>query len=99
MNELITATKVTPLPISRIANNRCAQSVDYVLNSRCAVFGIVAFFGPMGLLALWFSPRFSKGTKFALSAGYAVLTTIVPLLIAWYWLDYSLRPLVDVFGK
>lgn len=90
---------VTAEPISIGAAGAGTQAIKAVLNSRLAVIGIIAFIGPPGLLALWFSPRFAKPTKIISTAAYILLTTVVPLAIAWYWLDYAMRPLVDVFGK
>lgn len=75
------------------------QPFDVVINNRLAVIGIIALLGPLGLPALWFSPRFSRPTKIITTVTYVLLTTVLPIAIAWYWLDYSLRPLVDVFGK
>jgi hypothetical protein len=75
------------------------RTINAVVNSRLAVMGIIAFIGPLGLPALWFSPRFAKRTKITITATYVLLTTVVPLVIAWYWLDYALRPLVEVFGR
>ena len=75
------------------------QPFDVVVNNRLAVIGIIALLGPLALPALWFSPRFSRPTKIITTVTYVLLTTVLPIAIAWYWLDYSLRPLVDVFGK
>jgi hypothetical protein len=75
------------------------RTINAFVNNRLAVIGIIAFIGPLGLPALWFSPRFAKRTKITITATYVLLTTIVPLVIAWYWLDYSLRPLVEAFGR
>ena len=85
--------------MSVATTNDGLQSVKAVLNNRLAVIGIIAFVGPPGLLALWLSPRFATRTKIVTTATYFLLTAVIPLAIAWYWLDHSLRPLVDVFGK
>ena len=70
-----------------------------IVNNRMAVIGVIALIGPIGLPALWLSPRFANPTKIAITVTYVLATTIVPLMIAWYWLDYSLRPLVEVFRR
>ena len=74
------------------------DTVQTVLNNRLYVGILIALIGPLGLPALWFSPRFSKQTKIVLTAIFVVLTTVVPLAIAWYFLDYSMRPLLEVFN-
>lgn len=74
-------------------------TINALVNNRLAVIGVIALIGPLGLPALWFSPRFAKRTKITITSTYVLLTTIVPLVIAWYWLDYSLRPLVEAFGR
>jgi hypothetical protein len=84
---------------SMVANNPSLQTIRAVLNNRLAVIAIIAFIGPPGLLALWFSPRFAKHTKIISTAFYLLGTVVLPLAIGWYLLDYSLRPLVEVFGK
>ena len=75
-----------------------AGVVQTVLNNRLYVGMVIALIGPLGLPALWFSPRFSNRTKIVLTSIFVVLTTIVPLVIAWYFLDYSMRPLLEVFN-
>lgn len=86
-------------PMSIAPTSAGTQAINSVLNNRLAVIAIIVFIGPPGLLALWFSPRFAKRTKTITTAAYALLTIVLPLAIAWYWLDYALRPLVNVFGK
>ena len=86
-----------PMPIAHTGAG--TQAIKAVLNNRLAVIAIIAFIGPPGLLALWFSPRFAKPTKIITTVAYALLTIVLPLAIAWYWLEYALRPLVDAFGK
>ena len=73
--------------------------VPPVLNNRLAVVTIVALFGPLGLPALWFSPRFSKAAKTITTLIYFLLTIALPMAVIWYWLEHSLRPLVEVFGR
>lgn len=76
-----------------------ADPVATVLNNRLLVIGVIAMIGPLGLPALWFSQRFSKSTKVVTTVVYMLVTTIVPLVFAWYIMDYSLRPLVEAFSK
>lgn len=91
------ANVTASLPIA--PPNSVTQIFEPVLNSRLAVIGVIAFMGPLGFPALWFSPRFSKPTKVITTVSYLLLTTVVPIAIAVYWLEYSMRPLVDVFGR
>ena len=74
-----------------------APSLVTILNNRWIVIGLLAAVGPIGLPALWFSPRFKPWVKLTISIFYFLLTAIVPLVIAWYWLDFALRPIVDIF--
>ena len=90
---------VVTQPPSVVSTDDGMQPFDAVVNNRLAVIGIIALLGPLGLPALWFSPRFSRPTKIITTVTYVLLTTVLPIAIAWYWMDYSLRPLVDVFGK
>ena len=75
-----------------------ADTVQTVLNNRLYIGIIIALIGPLGLPALWFSPRFSKRTKIVLTSLFVFMTTVVPLAVAWYFLDYSLRPVLDVLA-
>jgi len=75
-----------------------ADTVQTVLNNRLYVGIVIALIGPLGLPALWFSPRFSKRTKIVLTSIFVLLTTVVPLAIAWYFIDYSMRPLFDALA-
>ena len=74
-----------------------ADTIQTVLNNRLYVVLVIALIGPLGLPALWFSPRFSKPTKIVVTSIYVIMTTVVPLAVAWYFLDYSMRPLVEAF--
>jgi hypothetical protein len=101
LDESIPITVVSPSGNAQptaVANSP-GDTVQAVLNNRMLVCGIIALIGPLGLPALWFSPRFSKRTKIISTVFYVVLTTVVPLLAAWYFLDFSLRPLVDAFSQ
>ena len=70
-----------------------------LLNNRLAVIGLVAVAGPLGLPALWFSRRFSRLTKIITTVVFVLVTAVLPLALAYYWLEISLRPLVDAFGE
>lgn len=76
-----------------------AGTLQTVLNNRLYVGIVIALIGPLGLPALWFSPRFSQRTKVILTTIFVVLTTVVPLAITWYFLDYSMRPLLDAINQ
>ena len=76
-----------------------ATTVQTVLNNRLYVGLVIALIGPLGLPALWFSPRFSQKMKVILTALFVFLTIAVPIAITWFFLDYSIRPLVDAFGR
>jgi hypothetical protein len=86
-------------PATVIVASDGMPTINALLNNQLAVVAMIALVGPLGLPALWFSPRFAKRTKFITTSIYVLLTTVVPIAIAWYWLEYSLRPLVDVFGQ
>ena len=75
-----------------------AGAIQTVLNNRWYVGMVIALIGPFGLPALWFSPRFSKPTKIIGTLFFVVMTTVVPLAVALYFLEYRLRPLVDALG-
>ena len=75
-----------------------AGAIQTVLNNRWYVGLVIALIGPLGLPALWFSPRFSKTTKIVGTLIFVVMTTVVPLAVAWYFLDYRIRPLVDALS-
>ena len=75
-----------------------ANTVQVILNNRLYVGIVIALIGPLGLPALWFSPRFSNQTKLLLTLFFVVITAVVPLAIAWYFLDYSVRPLVEALS-
>ena len=65
------------------------------LNHRGVVAAILLFCGPLGLPALWFSPRFSLTTKIIISVVLFAATVIAPLAVSWYWLDVAVRPVLD----
>ena len=69
------------------------------LNHRGIVITILLCVGPVGLPALWFSRRFSNRSKILLTASYFLVTILLPLLVTWYWVEVSLRPLLDCFGS
>lgn len=76
-----------------------SPQVKAILGNRWVVIGILAAIGPLGLPALWLSPRFRPWVKVVVSLLYFFATAILPLLFAWYWFDYALQPLVDAFGR
>ncbi len=68
------------------------------LDNRLVVIGILLCAGPLGLPALWFSRRFSRVTKVVTTIAYFVLTAVLPLVIAWYCLDFAVRPLLEALA-
>ena len=76
-----------------------AATLQAVVDNRLAVAGLIVCFGPLGLLALWFSRRFSNRAKVITTASYVLLFIVAPLITIWYWLDVALRPVVDVLSK
>ena len=72
--------------------------VARVLENRFYVLAILLCVGPLGLPALWFSRRFSRSVKIATTVVYFTITVVIPLVVAWYLLDITLRPIVDVLG-
>ena len=74
-------------------------NLQEIVDNRWAVVGMIAFLGPLGLLALWFSRSFSKPTKIVTTSVYILLTIVLPIAITWYWLNVSVRPIVDVLGN
>ena len=82
-----------------VAPRRRQSLVAEVLDNRLFVIAILLCAGPIGLPALWFSHRFSRRSKIIVTAGYFLFTVILPLAIAWYFLDVALRPVVDALGE
>lgn len=82
---------------SNAAEVAASSEIMQLLNNRAIVIGMLALVGPLGLPALWFSPRFSKTTKIVATTLFLILTIVAPLALAWYWLEYSIRPFVDAF--
>ena len=82
-----------------VAPNNLATTLQPITDNRLIVVGMIVFLGPLGLLALWFSRRFSKSTKVLTTVSYVLVAFVLPLAITWYWLNVSLRPLVDMFAK
>ncbi len=68
------------------------------LDNRLVVIGILLCAGPLGLPALWFSRRFSRVTKVVTTIVYFVLTAVLPLVIAGYYLDFAVRPLLEALA-
>ena len=79
--------------------NPAAETLQYVLNNRWIVMGVVALIGPLGLPVLWFSPRFKPTTKFVITGLYVLLTAIVPIVVSYYVLESSFKPIMEVFGS
>ena len=82
-----------------IATTNSAVTLQVVINNRMFVVGMIACAGPLGLLAMWFSQRFSNRAKVITTVSYVLLVIVAPLAVIWYWLDIALRPIVDVLGQ
>jgi hypothetical protein len=72
--------------------------IEKALDNRLCVVAIILVAGPIGLPALWFSRRFSKRAKIISTVAYFLLTAVLPLVAIWYFLEVSLRPLLNVFS-
>jgi len=81
-----------------VAPPRPRSPLAGVSENRLLVIAILLCAGPMGLPALWLSCRFSRRTKILTTIGYLLVTAILPLAIAWYFLEVAVRPVVDVLG-
>lgn len=82
-----------------VATTDPAATFQAVVNNRMFVVGMIACAGPLGLLAMWLSQRFSNRTKIITTVGYVLLAIVAPLVAIWYWLHIALRPVVDVLGQ
>ena len=79
--------------------NNTTATFQAIVDNRLVVAGLVACFGPLGLLAMWFSQRISNRAKIITTASYVLLFIVAPLVVIWYWLDVALRPVVEVLSK
>ena len=82
-----------------IATTDSGVTLQAVVNNRMFVVGMIACAGPLGLLAMWFSQRFSNRAKVVTTASYVLLAIVAPLAVIWYWLNIALRPIVDILGQ
>ncbi len=80
---------------SQTAISTLDSAVHRVLSSRLLVTVILATCGPMGLPALWLSPRFSRSGKVLLTTLFLAFTIVFPIAMAWYWLDIAVRPVLE----
>ena len=83
---------------STVARRPAHALIAEVLDNRLFVIAILLCAGPIGLPALWFSHRFARRSKIITTTVYFLLTVIVPLAIAWYFLDVAVRPIVDALS-
>lgn len=90
---IVTATQ---RPVTLIT---LSPGLNGLLSNRLAVVAILALVGPIGLPALWLSPRFSRIAKILTTVLFLLATVALPLAMAYYWLEIALRPLVDAFGQ
>lgn len=89
---------IVPSVPATVVPVRQPSPVAAVLDNRLIVIAILLCAGPLGLPALWLSRRFSRGTKIATTAGYLLVSAILPLAVAWYFLEVVVRPVVDALG-
>lgn len=98
--EIITQQNgVQPRYEAPLAPSPARQAIKQVLDNRWMVMGIVAVLGPIGLPVLWFSPKFRPVTKMVITTLYVVLTAVVPIVVSYYVLENSFKPLLDAFGS
>jgi len=81
-----------------VAATDLGATFQSVVNNRLFVFGMIACAGPLGLLAMWFSQRFTNRAKVITTVSYVLLAIVAPLAVIWYWWNIALRPLIDVLG-
>lgn len=93
--EVVAPRKTNPPP----AIIEVDPAIGRLLNNRLLVVGLLAVTGPVGLPALWFSRRFSRPTKVITTVLLFGVSVVFPLLMAFYWLNVALRPLVDAFSQ
>ena len=82
-----------------VATADSAATLQTVVNNRMFVVGMIACAGPLGLLAMWLSQRFTNRTKIIATVSYVLLAIVAPLAVIWYWLNIALRPVIDVLGQ
>ncbi len=87
------ANQIAAAPVHPISSAR------QLLDNRLFVVTLLLIVGPLGLPALWFNRRFSSLTKIFTTVVYFLLTAVLPLALAWYWLEIAVRPLVDSFSE
>jgi hypothetical protein len=86
---------IPPGSINSTTAKTSAMSV--VLNSRGAVWCALLVAGPLGLPLLWLSPRFSSWSKIATTVLFFVVTVLLPIVVAYYFLDIAVQPLLGAF--
>ena len=82
-----------------VATTDSAATFQAVVNNRMFVVGMIVCAGPLGLLAMWFSQRFTNRAKVIATVSYVLLAIVAPLAVIWYWWNIALWPLVDVLGQ
>ena len=70
-----------------------------LLDNRWVISALLLAVGPIGLPALWFSRRFSFAAKTGITVLFLLLTAVVPLVVAWYFFEVALRPLLDAMAS
>lgn len=82
-----------------MAQRAPARILPPSLERRWVVLAILLCAGPIGLPLVWLSSRFSKLAKIGLTAGFVLLTVILPIALVWYWCEMAIRPLVDALAR
>jgi hypothetical protein len=69
------------------------------LERRWVVLAILLCTGPIGLPLLWLSRRFSRLAKTGLTAGFVLVTVVLPIVLVWYWCDVAIQPVVEALAR
>ena len=85
-----------PGPSQEVATTDSGATLQAVVNNRLFVVGMIACAGPLGLLAMWFSQRFTTRAKVITTVSYILLAIVAPLAVIWYWWNIALRPIFEV---
>ena len=96
---VVLAQSTVRLPDKGRATVELDPAIRRLLNNPLAIVGLLAVVGPLGLPALWLSKRFSRITKIVTTIVFLLVTVVLPLATAYYWLEIALRPLADVMHQ
>ena len=85
--------------VATIAQRGPVLIMPQYLQRRWVVLAILLCTGPIGLPLVWLSRRFSLLAKIGLTAGFVLLTVVLPIVLVWYWCDVAIHPLVEALGR